>query len=117
LPAVAAYATSSAHYGELLALMQRAAHRRPDRVVWNVNSTAKGGGVVELLRPLLGYSRGAGVDGDGGRLSIDEPTSYEGTLAANGIELARLVRPRAVVILHDPRPRGSSKRRTPPGPP
>jgi hypothetical protein len=58
-----------------------------------------------------------GVDGDGGRLSIDEPTSYEGTLAANGIELARLVRPRAVVILHDPRPRGSSKRRTPPGPP
>ena len=24
------------------------------RVVWNVNSTAKGGGVVELLRPLVG---------------------------------------------------------------
>ena len=31
-------------------------------VVWNVNSTAKGGGVVELLRPLVGYARGAGVD-------------------------------------------------------
>ena len=32
------------------------------RVVWNVNSTARGGGVVELLGPLLGYARGAGVD-------------------------------------------------------
>ena len=32
------------------------------RVVWNVNSTAHGGGVVELLRPLIAYARGAGVD-------------------------------------------------------
>src|SRR5262245_10526577 len=32
------------------------------RAVWNVNSTARGGGVVELLRPLLGYARGVGVD-------------------------------------------------------
>src|ERR687888_208815 len=32
------------------------------RVVWNVNSTAHGGGVVELLRPLISYARGAGVD-------------------------------------------------------
>jgi trehalose synthase len=32
------------------------------RLVWNVNSTAKGGGVVELLNPLVAYARGAGVD-------------------------------------------------------
>src|SRR3954471_2391124 len=32
------------------------------RVVWNINSTARGGGVVELLRPLVAYARGAGVD-------------------------------------------------------
>src|SRR4030088_2028980 len=32
------------------------------RVVWNVNSTARGGGVVELLQSLLAYARGAGVD-------------------------------------------------------
>src|SRR5690242_21663718 len=32
------------------------------RVVWNVNSTAHGGGVVELLRPLVAYARGGGVD-------------------------------------------------------
>ena len=34
--------------------------RRPD--VWNVNSTARGGGVAEMLRSLLAYARGAGVD-------------------------------------------------------
>src|SRR5918999_2167617 len=32
------------------------------RVVWNVNSTSRGGGVVELLQPLIAYARGAGVD-------------------------------------------------------
>src|SRR5262249_20568778 len=32
------------------------------RVVWNVNSTARGGGVAELLQSLIAYSRGAGVD-------------------------------------------------------
>jgi trehalose synthase len=32
------------------------------RIVWNVNSSARGGGVAELLRPLVGYARAAGVD-------------------------------------------------------
>src|SRR3954454_25143348 len=32
------------------------------RVVWNVNSTAAGGGVVELLRSLVPYGRSTGVD-------------------------------------------------------
>src|ERR1700680_2184297 len=31
------------------------------RTVWNVNSTAKGGGVAEMLAALLPYSCGAGV--------------------------------------------------------
>jgi len=43
-------------------LIRRAAPALRGRVIWNVNSTAKGGGVVELLRPLLSYARGAGVD-------------------------------------------------------
>ena len=29
-----------------------------ERTVWNVSSTAKGGGVVELLLPLIGYAQG-----------------------------------------------------------
>src|SRR5512134_1772673 len=32
------------------------------RAIWHVNSTARGGGVVELLTSLLAYARGAGVD-------------------------------------------------------
>src|SRR2546421_1177882 len=32
------------------------------RVVWNINSTARGGGVAELLESLVAYARGAGVD-------------------------------------------------------
>jgi trehalose synthase len=99
------------------------------RVVWNVNSTAHGGGVVELLRPLLGYARGVGVDArwaviagspafyevtkrihnrlhgfdnDGGHLNEPARRVYEQTLAANARALTQLVRPRDIVILHDP---------------
>src|SRR5437870_5970806 len=32
------------------------------RAVWHVNSTARGGGVAELLQSLLAYARGGGVD-------------------------------------------------------
>jgi trehalose synthase len=32
------------------------------RTVWNVNATATGGGVAEMLQALLAYGRGAGVD-------------------------------------------------------
>jgi trehalose synthase len=103
------------------------------RVVWNVNSTARGGGVVELLRPLVGYARGVGVDarwvvieadapffevtkrlhnrlhgaaGDGRALDADARRAYEGPLRAGAEELARLLRPDDVVILHDPQTAG-----------
>jgi trehalose synthase len=45
-------ATTASHARALLA----------DRVVWNVNATAHGGGVAEMLQGLLAYARGAGVD-------------------------------------------------------
>jgi trehalose synthase len=103
------------------------------RVVWNVNSTARGGGVVELLQPLLGYARGAGVDarwvviegppeffavtkrihnllhgmeGDGGRLDDAARRVYEDVLARNAEELAGRVCEGDVVIVHDPQPAG-----------
>src|SRR6266567_3560058 len=53
---------SDGEYEALLRLIDRGRRELRSRVVWNVNSTAQGGGVAELLRPLLGYSRGAGVD-------------------------------------------------------
>jgi trehalose synthase len=103
------------------------------RQVWNVNSTARGGGVAELLRPLVGYARGAGVDarwaviggdppffmvtkrihnrlhgvpGDGGPLDDAARAAYEGTLARNTEALAAELRPGDVVILHDPQTAG-----------
>ena len=106
------------------------------RVAWHVNSTARGGGVAELLQSLLAYARGAGVDarwavisgnpeffqvtkrihnllhgsvGDGGSLGPEERRIYEQTLLAPARELSRLVRPLDVVFLHDPQTAGMLK--------
>jgi trehalose synthase len=103
------------------------------RVVWNINSTAKGGGVVELLRPLVAYARGAHVDarwlvidgtqeffdltkrihnrlhgseGDGGPLDERARRLYEDVLAANRKDFEHRIHPGDVVIVHDPQPAG-----------
>jgi trehalose synthase len=103
------------------------------RAVVNVNSTAVGGGVAELLETLLGYARGGGVatrwyvvegdpaffgvtkrihnglygsSGDGGPLGAAEAEAYERTLRANAREIDGLVRPGDIVILHDPQTAG-----------
>jgi trehalose synthase len=102
-------------------------------VVWNINSTARGGGVVELLRPLIAYARGAGVDarwlvidgtpefftvtkrihnhlhgapGDGGVLDDVARAVYERTLADDLAALEGRVHEGDVVIVHDPQPAG-----------
>lgn len=99
------------------------------RAVVNVNSTANGGGVAELLRTLLAYARGVGVDtrwlviegsphffeitkrihnhlygtaGDGGPLGAHERAEYEAVLVPNGDALRAAVAPGDVVLLHDP---------------
>jgi trehalose synthase len=103
-----------------------------DRTVWNVNSTARGGGVAELLRPLVGYARGLGIDcrwaviggeqgffdvtkrlhnrlhGAGGDRPLDDAArrTYEDTLRAEADPLGARVRERDVVILHDPQTAG-----------
>jgi trehalose synthase len=120
-------------YEEFLRATREAHELLAGRVVWNVNSTAKGGGVVELLRPLVGYARGAGVDarwaviegtpefftvtkrihnrlhgaeGDGGSLDDTARGVYEQVLEDNAAELAESVRDGDVVILHDPQTAG-----------
>ncbi len=99
------------------------------RKVVNVNSTASGGGVAELLQTLLAYGRGAGVDGrwlviegsprffeitkrihnhlygtpgDGGPLGPDEHRDYEKTATSDIDEMFRIVFPGDIVLLHDP---------------
>lgn len=118
---------------ELLTTAGRARELLAGRVVWNVNSTASGGGVAEMLRVLLAYGQGAGVDtrwlvldgnpnffsitkrlhnllhgapGDGGFLGEAERSTYEGTLGAHRNDLRRRIRPGDIVLLHDPQTAG-----------
>ena len=111
------------------ALRQRLA----GRTVWNVNSTAAGGGVAEMLQSLVPYARGAGIDarwvvidgtpaffhvtkrlhhalhgsrGDGTPLGPEAHAVYDATMHSNTAELASAVRPRDVVLLHDPQTAG-----------
>ena len=42
--------------------IRRALELFEGRVIWMLNSTAAGGGVAEMLRSLLAYTRGAGVN-------------------------------------------------------
>jgi trehalose synthase len=117
--------------------LQRAAERgRADfqgRVIWNVNSTARGGGVAELLSSLVPYSRAAGVDvrwvviegdpaffrvtkrihnmlhgapGDGLGISADDEAAYLAVTEQNAAELRELIGPDDLVILHDPQTAG-----------
>ena len=103
------------------------------RVVWNVNSTASGGGVAEMLRTLVGYIRGAGIDarwvviegdphffaitkrvhnrihglpGDAGALGPAESAHYVEVSAANASALLERLHGNDIVLLHDPQTAG-----------
>jgi trehalose synthase len=113
--------------------MRGFASKMRGRVVWNVNSTARGGGVAELLAALIPYDRNAGVDErwlviegtreffqvtkkihmllhgmspDGSDLSAAERGEYEQTLARNATTLLELMKPGDVAVLHDPQTAG-----------
>ena len=120
-------------HGALLAAGDRMRTLLEGNVVWNVNSTASGGGVAEMLQVLVGYIRGTGIDarwvvlegdsaffattkrihnrihgmpGDGGALGREEVAHYTEVTAANGIALRRRLRAGDVVLLHDPQTAG-----------
>jgi len=120
-------------YAQLLDTIERSGRLLRGRAVWSVNSTAQGGGVAELLRSLIGYSRGAGIDarwaviegnpeffaitkrihnrlhgavGDCGPLNSEERRVYARTLEANAAELLQLMRRGDVALLHDPQTAG-----------
>lgn len=103
------------------------------RRLWNVNSTARGGGVVELLSSLIPYDRGCdiderwmviegspsffaftkrlhnllhGVPAGGLDISAEEREQYESTLRENAEAIAQEVRAGDVVLLHDPQVAG-----------
>jgi trehalose synthase len=106
--------------------------RLAGRTIWNVNSTATGGGVAEMLQVIVGYTRDLGIaiewlviSGDaeffaitkrlhnqihgdvaGGPLSEAAAGHYAQGLAANAAELVGRVKPGDVVLLHDPQTAG-----------
>lgn len=120
-------------YAAIEDAVRRARIELEGSVLWNVNSTAQGGGVAELLHSQLAYTRGAGVDtrwlviegdpeffritkrihhrlhgepGDGGPLGDAERKHFEEVTKRNEVALQETVRPDDLVILHDPQTAG-----------
>ena len=111
----------------------RATQAFGDRVVWHVSATGRGGGVAEMLRPMLAYGRGAGIDtrwvvldgdaqffaitkrlhnflhghpGDAGPLGEAERAHYRAVLDANLAAWLPQVTQGDLVLLHDPQTAG-----------
>jgi len=124
---------SPERFAEALAVAADLRSRLRGRTVWNINSTARGGGVAEMLRYLVAYARGTGVDcrwaviegspdffritkrlhnalhgvvGDGSDLALSEREIYEEISRINATALCAAVVPGDVVILHDPQTAG-----------
>ena len=125
--------------GERQARLVRAADefraRLGGRTIWNVTSTAAGGGVAEMLQVLVGYVEDLGIaiawmviTGDaeffaitkrlhnqihgqaaGGPLNGGEADHYAQMLAANAVELLPSIRPGDLVLLHDPQTAGLAR--------
>ena len=118
-------------YRRLVAAGDQLKARLGDRTIWNVSSTAMGGGVAEMLRVIVGYVAGfripirwITISGDpeffattkrihnqihsvpSTPLSTADAQHYEQVLAANADELLALIGPGDVAILHDPQTAG-----------
>ncbi len=120
-------------YEELQEAARWAKERFAGRAIWNISSTARGGGVAEMLRCLLPYARDAGVDvrwvvlregpeffavtkrlhnhlhgdpGDGGPRVEAARRLYESVLRANSDALGPQMQSGDVVYLHDPQTAG-----------
>jgi len=120
-------------YDRLISAGDRLKNRLGQRTVWNINSTAVGGGVAEMLQVIVGYVAGFGIPvrwltiggdpvffgitkrlhnqihgaAEGTALvSSADARHYEQVLAANAEELLTWVRPGDVAILHDPQTAG-----------
>jgi trehalose synthase len=113
--------------------MRELAERLRGRRLWNLNSTAQGGGVAELLASLIPYDRGLGIDehwltiegspaffnvtkrihtllhgvtSDGSEITNEERREYGRTMERNALALTDIVASGDVVILHDPQSAG-----------
>lgn len=124
----------SAEFDRTIARGRAALH---GRAIWSVNSTMRGGGVAEMLAPLVSYVRGAGIDsrwvvirgdegffritkrlhnrlhgepGDGGPLGEEEDRIYRDICDHRARSLGALVQEGDIVLLHDPQTAGMASR-------
>ncbi len=124
---------SAEQFAALSSTVERARRMFDGVRIWNINSTAQGGGVAEMLSTLLPYARGAGVDagwmvitgddefftitkrihnrlhgapGDGAELNNSDRRHYEAVLTQQAAQIRERLRPRDIVILHDPQTAG-----------
>ena len=116
--------------------MQRAAELAEmidGRTVWNINTTAVGGGVAEMLQSMLAFTRGLDIDarwlvltgspeffqftkrlhhalhgeaGDGSPIGTGQRELYEATMRENAVDLCARVQKGDFVLLHDPQTAG-----------
>jgi trehalose synthase len=119
-------------YERLAGAADQVRHLLAGRTIWNVNSTATGGGVAEMLQALVGYVTDLGIPigwlvitGDArffaatkrlhnqihGDLAADPLSAadahhYTRMLTANAVELLGWIRPGDVALLHDPQTAG-----------
>src|SRR3954453_5235530 len=118
---------------DVVQLAERGREALDGVTIWNVNSTARGGGVAEMLGPLVSEAAGPGVDarwivmqgdepffrvtkrihnrlhgqpGDGGALGDEQHAAYEAVTRRNAEELCERVKPTDLVVLHDPQTAG-----------
>jgi trehalose synthase len=127
--------TGEAAVREALGAAERLRHLMAGRRLWAVNSTRVGGGVAEMLRPLLAYARGAAIDarwlvidgdrdffritkrihnalhgerGDGSPLGAAERAQYEHVLRLNAEAVLTGTQASRgdLVLLHDPQTAG-----------
>ena len=116
--------------------LRRAAELREligERTVWNINTTAVGGGVAEMLQSMLAFTRGLDIDtrwlvmtgspeffqftkrlhhalhgevGDGSPIGPEQRELYEATMRENAIDLCARIQKGDFVLLHDPQTAG-----------
>jgi trehalose synthase len=122
----------SERYERLIRTAERFREELGGRTVWNVNSTAAGGGVAEMLQVMVGYAGDLGIpihwlvisgdarffeitkrlhnqihgDPAGGPLGEDAARHYAEVQAANLPGLLERVSPGDLVLLHDPQTAG-----------
>ena len=126
----AAAANLAAAVGELKAEAAWLVPRLAGRTVWQVNSTATGGGVAEMLPPIVGLLRELGVKTEWVVIGSSDPAFFaltkrlhnlihgsgdpklgradrevfERAARENAAALQPLLRPGDVLIVHDPQP-------------